>query len=405
MSDWEVVNNGSSPSNQSDWSVVPNLPNSEMPQNGEGLGMSALKAIPRVGEDLYRGAMGFIKDIPGYYQSAKTQIPGAYETIKAHPSHAFLQALAGSQELINNLAQLPRNATSYAENRLNLLPKGSSEFVGKISPPDTTKDIHELFGEPKYAGEELIRGVPRNALNLLGLGKAASVLNPMNLTAKSIAKDVLRSEKNQISSHNKLYNSVWDEAEKTGFNKVPVNEKLLSDNLSTIEKYKTPKDYKALEDFIISPSLENAQKAQSDMGVMRRKLEEKSRSGALTSEEQSLYKAAKDSEHHIESNMFKNSAGKINDALQDKYRKITKSYRENVVPYRYNENIQKFKAKEMLPEELVNSLSRGEFAAKKGSKHKAIKIRNALPKTAFGVGSLGGLSWILKQMFGNNSPQ
>lgn len=401
MSDWEVVGNTAKKAPESEWEAVPSAPPSIQPQNDEGLGMASLKAIPRVGEDLYRGAMGFVNDIPGYYASAKTEIPGVIDTLRAHPKHALMQALAGSQELINNLAQFPKGVASYAENRLNLLPKGSAETVGKYLPEDTTKAIHELFGEPQYAGENLLRGIGRNALNVAGAGKIASTLNPLNLTAKSIAQDVVNTEKKQIGVHNKLYNDIWQKAEKTGYNQVPINQKLLSDNLSTIEKYKTPREYQSLENVILEPTLENAQKAQSDMSVMHRKLEEKSRSGSLTSEEQALYKAAKDSEKHIESNMFKDSMGNTNNALQNQYQNVSKSYRQNVVPYKYNEAIQKYKAQEMLPEELVNSLSKGEFAAKKGAEHKAIKIRNKLGPLSLGAVLATSAPWLYHQMFGN----
>ena len=409
MSDWELVVDAPAKKpkkmEQSDWEVVPAAPASEQRQQ-ESFGASALKAPYRVGEDIYKGIASGIKSIPDYYKSAKTEVPGVWGALKEHPGHALMQGLAGTQELINSLAQSPKGLASYAENRLNLLPKGSAEFVGKhLVPEDTTEAINQLFGDPKYAGEKLIRGVGRNALNLTGIGAAAKTLNPLNLTSKNIAKDVLKAEKKQVESHTKRYNKIWNEAEKTGFNQVPVNQQLLSDNLSTIEKYKTPKEYKSMEDFILDPTLQNAQKAQSDMGIMHRKLEEKSRSGSLTSEEQALYKAAHDSEKHIEANMFKDAMGNSHDALQNKYKNLSRSYRENVVPYKYNRDIQNFKAKEMLPNELVNKLSKGEFAAKKGSKHKAIGIRNNLGPLTLGGTAGVALPWILKQMFGDNHPE
>ncbi len=431
MSDWELVNDSRKkslvkPVANSDWQVVPQATSAEKQPSNESLGMSALKAPFRVGEDLYRAGAHAINSLPGYFNAAKTEIPGAMQALQpnpydsmmrylaqalgggddmSHPSqgHALMQGLAGTQEGINNLAQLPKQIASYGENRLNLLPKGSAEFVGKYSPQDTTQAINELFGEPKYPGDKLIRGAGRNALNLIGGARAAESLNPMNLTAKNIAKNVVNAEKGEVLAHNKLYGDIWKEAERSGFNKVPVDQQLLSNNLSTIEKYKTPREHQSLENFILNPTLENAQKAQSDMSVMHRKLEEKSRSGSLTSEEQALYKAAKDSEKHIEQNMFKDSSGKINKKLQDQYRKVTQSYRENVVPYKYNESIQKYKAKEMLPQELVNSLSKGEFAAKKGHKHPAIKIRNSLMPLGIGAGTLGvAAPWAYRQMFGDD---
>ncbi len=409
MSDWELVIDAQTkkkkPQMQSEWEVVPTAAASQQPQN-ESIGQAALKAPYRIGEDLYKGIASGIKSLPGYWNQAKTEVPGVWDALRQHPGHALMQGVAGTQELINSLAQSPKGLASYAENRLNLLPKGSAEFVGKnLVPEDTTEAINQLFGEPQYAGEKLLRGAGRNALNLTGTGALLKTLNPLNLTAKNIAKDVLKAEQKQVKSHTKRYNKIWDEAEKSGFNKVPVNQQLLSDNLSTIEKYKTPKEYKSMEDFILDPTLQNAQKAQSDMGIMHRKLEEKSRSGSLTSEEQALYKAALESEKHIEQNMFKDALGNSHDALQKKYKNLSSSYRQNVVPYKYNKDIQDFKAQEMLPSELVNKLSHGEFAAKKGSQHRAIGIRNNLGPLSIG-GTVGvGLPWLLRQMFGDNQPE
>lgn len=369
--------------------------------NNESIGQAALRAPLRVGEDLYKGTANFIKDMPDYYNSAKTEIPGAWKSLVQNPGRAASQFGAGITEMGHNLLNTPRELADYASNRLNLLPQ---EYANKVPyQQDISQDINNVFGEPKSPGEKLIRGTGRNALNLTGATGLSQTLNPLNLTAKNIAEDVLATQNKQVKSHTKRYNKIWDEAEKTGFNKVPVDQQLLSDNLSTIEKYKTPKEYQSMEDFILNPTLQNAQKAQSDMGIMHRKLEEKSRSGSLNSEEQALYKAALESEKHIEQHMFKNTAGKANDALQKKYKELSGSYRQNVVPYKYNRDIQNYKAQEILPNELVNKLSRGEFAAKKGSKHKAIGIRNKLGPLSIG-GTVGvAAPWLLKQMFGDNN--
>jgi hypothetical protein len=401
MSDWElVVPSKQKKQIQSDWEMVQPEINSQRRQNNESLGTSALKAIPRIGEDLYRGVAGFVKNIPEYWNSAKTEVPGLFNSIAEHPGRSLSQLGAGITELGHNTLNAPRGIADYASNRLNLLPQKYAEKIPYQD--DISSEVNQFFGEPKQAGEKLIRGLGRNALNIYGAGNVANILNPLNLTAKNIVKDVLKAEKKNVLEHSKRYDKIWNEADKTGFNQVPVNQHLLSDHLTTIEKYKTPREYKALEDFIIEPSLQNAQRAQSDMGIMHRKLEEKSRSGSLTSEEQALYKAAHEAEKHIESNMFKDEFGNINDGLQDKYKKLTKSYRQNVVPYKYNKAIQDYKAEEMLPKELVNSLSKGEFAVKKGSKHRAIGIRNNLGPISL-VSALGiGMPWLYHQMFGDN---
>lgn len=364
---------------------------------------SALAKSPfRVGEDIYRGGMNVLKSLPGYVQSAKSEVPGLIRSLKDHPSSVGKQALAGMAELGQNVFNAPHDIINYLSTRLNLVPQDVNKMIQMGRMPSDTQDmINQTFGTPQHPGEALARGLTRDMLNIGGIGGIANKLNPMNLTAKSIAKDVVKTGKKQEVSHNKLYNKIWNEADNSGFNQVPVDQKLLSDNLSVIEKYKTPREYQSLEDFILDPTLKNAQKAQSDMGIMHRKLEENSRNRALTSEERALYDSAKQSELHIENNMFKNMKGEANKNLKNLYDDVTKSYRENVVPYKYNSDIQAYKNKEMLPKELVNSLSRGEFAAKKGKEHPAIWYRNMLKPAITGAGLAGGSLWLYNQMFGN----
>jgi hypothetical protein len=405
VSDWEIVSDSKkTPSkSSSDWEMISNAPISRQQQPKEGLLTAEFRAPFRIKEDIVTRAVNFLKGLPKYYESAKTEVPGVLKTLRDNPSHALGQGVAGLAEQGQNVFNLPHDVINYATNRLNLFPQSINEKVQMARMPESEEQINKTFGQPQYPGEELLRGSARNSINALGTAGIAKTLNPLNLTSKSIANDVLKTEKEQIKSHSNRYNQIWNQAEKSGHNQVPIDEKLLSNNLSTIEKYKTPREYKSLKDFMDKPTLQNAQKAQSDMGIMHRKLEEKSRNSALTSEELSLYNAAKNSEKHIESNMFKNESGDINKSLQNKYKKLTKSYRENVVPYKYNSDIQAYKNKEMLPEELINSLSRGEFAAKKGWAHPALKIRNAIIPTAKGVGILGGANYLWNEMMGNKT--
>lgn len=163
-----------------------------------------------------------------------------------------------------------------------------------------------------------------------------------------------------------------------------------------MDKFYPEKSTLAFKKFLDEPTLAHAQSAQSDLGHLRRALEEKARKNPLLETEKSLYKVISDSEKHIEGNMFKNLKGETNNKLKNQYDKLTKSYKENVVPYRYHPAIQAFKNKEMTAKELVNALSHGSFAAKKGGKHPAIKVNQLLPKAGWlGAGALLG-----KELFG-----
>lgn len=400
MSDWELVDNSQAQMQQpsSDWDLV-ETPVSQQKQS-ESFPESLVRAPFRIGEDVSRGIMQFAQNIPGYYEAAKTEIPGA---LNLAAPRAHRQFTAGLAELGHNLFNLPHDVINYlSSGRLNLVPENVNQVVQMARmPSDTQQMINQHFGVPSQPGEALVRGIGRNALNIGAATGIANKLNPINLRAKSIANDVLREESKQVASHTKRYNNIWKEAEKSGFNNVPVDTSRLINNLDVIKKYKTPREFKSLNEMIENPTLSNAQKAQSDMNIIHRKLEEKSRSSALNSEEKAIYNAAHDAEKHIESNMFKNARGDVNNKLQNKYKMLTTSYRENVVPYKYNPSIQAYKNKEMLPHELVNSLSRGEFAAKKGHKHRAIGLRKIAAPLLTGAGIGGGLFSAANLLMGN----
>lgn len=389
MSDWEIVKEQpikKYKNIENDWEIVPEK-NSE-PK--ESFSSSLVKAPFRVGGDILGAGMNLAKNIPSYFEQSKSELPGIFDVIRQHPKHAAQQALAGGEELANNLLNLPLGLAKYGSNRLNILPQSVPNTIEKYTPSGF-QNIEQDFGEPKYPGEALIRGSIRNIPQIAGGGKLASVLNPMKYTSKNIAKNIVNEESRQVKAHSKEYGNIWKEAEKSGFNEVPANLKSLSNNLKTIKKYKSEKEYGSLNDFISKPTLQNAQKAQSDLGAMSRALEKKSRKGSLTSEESKLMSSAIKSEKHIEENMFKNKSGKINDQLRNRYKDVTKSYRENVVPYRYNKNIQAYKNNEMLASELRKNLSKGEFAAKKGSEHPELFLGKKLKKLTGGAAVLGGL--------------
>lgn len=406
MSDWILENDYKKevPSKQSDWMLAPASSSSEQSKGtNESLGSAVLKAPFRIKEDLYKGVFNLMKNSPHYYNTIKSGLPAAYQSIIDNPKGAMKQATAGLAELGQNVFNSPHDAVNYFSNRLNLIPQSINEKVqmGRM-PSDTEQMINKTFGEPRDQGEEFLRGVTRNSANILSMGVGAGALNPLKLTNKGIANNVVKEQMNQISKHSKKYDALWEDAEKTGFNNVPYDRQLLNPYTKLIEKFYPEKSTLVLKDFMENPTLENAQKAQSDLGNLRRSLEEKARSTPLLETEKYLHEALSKSEKNIESNMFKNSNGDINEGLANRYNKISKSYRKNVVPYRYNSDIQAFINKELTAKELVERLGKGEFAAKKLSKHRAISIRQLLGPATTGAGLLGGSAWLYNDIFNNN---
>ncbi len=411
LSGWEIVDNKKSipkknlPKGElSDWQVVRHVPISEQSQN-ESFGTSAVKAPFRVAEDLYKGAAGFVKNIPGYLDKAKTEVPGILNPINAlkNPLGRTKQATAGLLELGQKINHLPRDLAQYSANRLNLIPQ---EIANKVpAAPDITQDINKYLGTPQNPGDALLRGVTRNLESIIPGAKLANAINPLNMTNKAIAKQIVRETNKQVNRHATRYNNLFNRAEQTGFNEVPINQHLINNNLDFIRQYRTPLTYRGIEEFSAHPTLQNAQAATSDLKKITRGLDEKSKTQNLTSEERQLYDAAHHTTQEIENNMFRNQHGERNEMLANRHRAINSSYRENVVPYRYNKAIQQYMDKQITRKQLVNSLSDGEFGAKKLNRHPSLAARNTLPKAFVGTGALGGLGWLYDEMFGHNNRQ
>lgn len=237
MSDWEIVgsdistsNNSQSSSKGSDWEVI-SPDDSSVPSQQESFG-SALKNAPGIIlNDLGHAGIRAYNSLPGYYESAKTETPGFIQTLRSHPGHLAVQGVAGTQELVNSLAQLPLNISRYGSERLNLIPKGVTSFIEKITPEDTTNDIAKLFGEPQYPGEALARGIGRNVVNLYGLGKLGQAINPKGLflSRKDIANSIIKKHDKLENRASEGFKKVSEEINKRGISQVPVEQNTIED--------------------------------------------------------------------------------------------------------------------------------------------------------------------------------
>lgn len=394
MSEWEIVQDNQSQSSipTSDWEMVQSEPLSRQPQTQEGLGAASVKAPFRIGEDILRGGMNFLRNIPGYYEAAKTEVPGVRDVLNQHPLHALKQAGAGLTELGHNLLNLPRGLADYSANRLNLISPETAQRVPYQR--DISNEINQAFGAPEYPGEALIRGGARNALNLMAGGKIASALNPMNLTAKSIAKDILKTGEQNKKIYSKRYNDFWKEAEKEGLGDALYN---INIDMNALRKYSPEKSIRGVIDFNNEPTLRNAHAAKSDLLRIERDL---NKLPTLRTAERKQLNAAKEAINSLNENMFKHSNGSINENLLNKYNQIQQGYAKEVVPYK-NKAINQYKRNEISAKELVNALSRGEFRAKRGSAHPEMSFRGKAPYVYGGLAGAIGAPSIYEYLFGN----
>lgn len=368
----------------------------------ESFGEAAKYAPLRLGEDIYNAGYQGIQNIPEYWEKAKTEIPGFLNPMNflQHPIERGKQSLAGLLELAQGINHAPRNIAQYAANRLHLIPQ---EWANKVpAAPSLDEGIEEYLGQPKNPGDALSRGLMRNANLIMPGAFAAKALNPLNLTAKNIAKDVLNTREKNIGKYNRNYENFWNEAENKGFGNALYD---IDIDIPTISKYSPNKSIKGVLDFDTNPTLQNAHSAKSDLLRIKRGLDKQT---TLRTAERQQLKAVNNAIDSINNNMFKEPSGKINKLFSDKYQKIQEGYKNEVIPYK-NKAIGEHLRGESSPEELVNSLSKKSFYAKRGKNHPAMRIRKNIKGhpylSGLGVGgALGGLGTsLLYELFGKGS--
>jgi hypothetical protein len=223
------------------------IPTSAMPEENnndddlsipqESYGRSLKKAPGRIASDIYQSAENLYHEVPGFLKSTKEGILNLPKTNLTHPLHAAGQALAGTNELINQIAQFPLNVSKYGSERLHITPQSITDVLQKITPQDTTNAIHQIFGEPKYSGESMIRGFTRNAVPEMAIVKGASLINPLKYTNKAITKDIIKTGEKNKDYYSNEYNNLFKEAENKGFDHALNNVDI---DMNVLNKY-TPK--------------------------------------------------------------------------------------------------------------------------------------------------------------------
>lgn len=250
-----------------------------------------------------------------------------------------------------------------------------------------------MTGEPTAADEAIQMGtefaLPIGGALKAGLKgvKAISKAIPA-FTSKGIAKEVSMGKDIAKQKYGQLYKSLFDTAEKKGLTKIDKPE-IKAD---LIEKNSMPKYHTALKEFMASPTVENAHKAQSDLGKLERAMEKSDAINPLTSSQQRTYRAVQDAKGKIKEAMFKDHP-----ELSKKYGEITHGYKTEVIPYTGNKALTQFGKGELGHKKLVQRLKNNDaFMLALGKQYPGIKI-NELIHGKLGkkilAGMLTGMGW------------
>jgi len=233
-----------------------------------------------------------------------------------------LQGLSGLINLPYNIAQmLPSNprGESYAKALGESLRETNAERIPHIKQYDYSKMLG-IKSQPT-ASDEAIQLATEFALPIGGASKLAIkgakalAEHLPAVTSKGLAKEISTGRDVAKEKYRGLYNALFQEAEKKGLTKIEKPD--IKSEL--IEKSSMPKYHIALKEFLNKPTLENAHKAQSDLGKLQRAMEKADSINPLTSTQQKTYRAVIDAKDKIKKSMFSQTSQKHPESIFDKY--------------------------------------------------------------------------------------
>ena len=280
------------------------------------------------------------------------------------------------------LSNLQHPGINMATGMMSLaFPGQEGEMVQNL--PQVARGTQPTMAE--YTEQEIGKFLPGFEIGGYPVVKGAQGLNA--LRAKNIAKSIVETEKSMKGKYSDLYNGLFKEAKEKGFGNFEVEKPQI--DIDTRRKYSSKKDIDAVEDFLQDPTLNNAHLAKSDLIKLEKKLEGLS---TKRSAERKQAKAVSDAIENIQSNMFKTKEGIQDKDLIRKYTDIQKGYKNEVLPYSQNKNIQKYKSGKLVPGSLVKKLGSedSEFLAQRGEHHPEFKRREFFKKMAIALGLGGG---------------
>jgi hypothetical protein len=300
---------------------------------------------------------------------------------------------------------MPEKKKSLMDMFQDFMQPKKTDAEGNVMP-------ETLFGRLPEKPKEFKIGTPENEdilKEMIDAGSGAPGLKtvvqaPFKLSLKNIANNIIKAKKKEELFHNTQYDRLWQASKEAGIKNVKLNPKEIE--LNIMKKANVNNKYiRPLEELMQNPTLENAQKAQSDLGKLINSPQLSKE--VLTSEENAAKNAAQKAQKHIRDMMFRDSKGNINKDLKKTYDELTTSYEKNMVPYK-NKNINKYQKGKMTEKQLIPKLKSGEFMATRGSFHPEIDRRDMIlemlkhagvPVTSGAIGVGGGM-YLMNKLLG-----
>jgi hypothetical protein len=191
-----------------------------------------------------------------------------------------------------------------------------------------------------------------------GIGNVPISLNRLinRASSKGVAESILNAKKSAQNKYENLYNELFDKAEKSGHGESETRIPKL--NSKFIKKYSSSDYHQSLLDYIKNPTLRNAHIAQSDMGKLKRYLENISLNKDLGSKKLKLMSEVEKAQKKLRGTIFQSLTKSGDRKLGDQYQRLTNEYKTEVVPYLRNKAINQYQRNEIYPEEFAKKIAK-----------------------------------------------
>lgn len=177
-------------------------------------------------------------------------------------------------------------------------------------------------------------------LRAVGAGIGAGLPAAAGITKAAIGKSAGAMLSEGKQAYNKIYDSIFDEAQMIAPNvklRVPNSLQSISEDVKQIFQAAPGKQHASVQRFRNNPSLKNAHEAQSDLGKITRQLEAAQSKRNLTSTEQNAIMHARDLQKRIKGSIQLHFTNIGRPELAREYGAATQGYAKDVAPLNIKE--------------------------------------------------------------------
>lgn len=393
MSDWKIIERYPASPKNSDWVIVRDEPMNPLMSGAIGFNKGIEDVTHGILQPLLEsGYLG--ENIKQRSQNVASRRKFGYEEAKRkNPSSAKIGNFLGDVGI-----SLPIAASTGAAGAFSKAPgylKYLKGILGSAASGAATGGAHYIQPGESRLSNALMGGALGGGLGGIGLGisGAANATRAIKkaFPAEKIAQKILSDRAAAKSTYKNAYQDLFKEAEKKGIHnlRVPkINEKAISENTKT-------KEFQSLENFMKRPSLENAHKAQSDLGKTIRRLEKIHEGVGLNTTQKKALDSALEAQKKIRGTMFDRLTKSGNQDLAERYGELTIGYAKDVLPYTKSKPINTYRKGELTDKDFLSALIKNKkFKKQLGEKYPELRTRELVGETGkrlLGAGLTGSV--------------